>query len=162
MLSLDEYFEYLTPVLTQAHPALVSATYFSPSTPMIRWSAQNVFGVVPLPQGAYPAAFYAPPRWCPGAPKIVALKPTANEVTLVGDPYAIRWLSGQEIGRTVKIEYSINNGATWQLITAATPNSGVYGWYVPGQPTSAARFRITSNDNAAFTTTSAPFTIKFR
>jgi hypothetical protein len=162
MHTLDDFYETLTPVLTQAHPALVSGTYFSPSTPMIRWSSQNVSGFPPLPQGAYPVRFYAPPRWCPGTLAIQPLRPGAGETLLVGDNYPIRWLSGQEITHTVKIEYSINNGATWNLITPVTPNSGVYAWYVPGTPTAVARFRITSNGPVSASIISPPFTIKFR
>jgi hypothetical protein len=129
---------------------------------MLHWNSQNVFGLPPLPQGAYPATFYAPPRWCPGAPAIQQLRPAGGETVLVGDSYPIRWLSGLDKGRAVKVEYSINNGATWNLLTASTPNTGVYGWSVPGTPTTLARIRITSTTNASLTMTSTPFTIKFR
>ncbi|MEI6852536.1 MAG: hypothetical protein WCL06_06815, partial [Bacteroidota bacterium] len=61
----------------------------------------------------------------------------------------------------VKLEYSSNNGSTWNTIISATSNAGSYSWSVPSMlTTTQALIRITNTTNTAITDVSdAVFTI---
>lgn len=59
-------------------------------------------------------------------PKITVISPNGNEEWYAGSSNNIKWKSSMI--DNVKIEYTTNNGATWKLITASTPSTGVYTW----------------------------------
>lgn len=162
MLTLDGYYDYLTPLFTQVHAALISGTYWSPSTPMIQFSPQNPLGFTPLPQGTYTVSYYAPPRWCPGSAPVQTLKPAAAEVIAGLTNYQVRWVAGSDIGTTVKVEYSTNNGSTWTLINGNVANTGVFSMSIPNTSTTIARIRITSTTKATATGMSPAFTVQAR
>jgi hypothetical protein len=50
---------------------------------------------------------------------------------------------------SVRIEYSADNGVTWNLITSNTPNTGSFAWTIPNNPSTVALMRIF---NTAFPT----------
>ena len=58
-----------------------------------------------------------------------------------GDPQTITW---NTIGSypNVKIEFSANNGSTWETITANTANTGSFPWTVPDLTTYQAVIRV--------------------
>lgn len=47
----------------------------------------------------------------------------------------------------VKIEYSTNSGADWQLIINNYPSSGSYSWLVPNTPSKFCKIKITDETN---------------
>ena len=53
----------------------------------------------------------------------------------------IRWTSVSTVGN-VMLEYSLNNGASWQTIAASAPNDGVYAWTVPQASSPQCRVRV--------------------
>jgi Leucine-rich repeat (LRR) protein len=59
----------------------------------------------------------------------------------------------------VKIEYSTDNGNTWNTIIASTPNSGSYNWLVPNTPSGNCLVKITDTAGPASDTSNAVFTI---
>ncbi|MBI3766155.1 MAG: T9SS type A sorting domain-containing protein, partial [Ignavibacteriales bacterium] len=68
--------------------------------------------------------------------------PNGGETLAAGSSEVIRW--SERFVSLVKLEYSTDNGAGWNLIAdnlPATPNS--YSWTVPKVSTSQARIRIT-------------------
>ncbi|MBA4407113.1 hypothetical protein C0389_07560, partial [bacterium] len=74
-------------------------------------------------------------------PKITVTTPNGNEEWFVGSSDNIKWNSSNI--ENVKIEYSINNGATWNLIIASTPSTGSYSWNpVPNVSSLQCRIRI--------------------
>lgn len=61
----------------------------------------------------------------------------------------------------VKLEYSINNGTTWNTIVTSTPNVGTYSWTPPSGPLSQVKVKITEVGDPAQTDQSATvFSIK--
>ena len=90
---------------------------------------------------------------------LILTSPNAGEHWLVGYTRNLTWMS--HIPGNVKLEYSTNNGASWNTITEATPaSSESYSWLVPNTPSTTCRIRITSNDNPAIKWVSADvFTI---
>jgi len=72
----------------------------------------------------------------------------------------IAWTSSGNPGSEVKLEYSVNNGASWPQIIGSTDNDGTHPWTVPDTASLQCLVRITSTSKPYITDTSdATFTI---
>jgi uncharacterized protein (DUF1330 family) len=71
---------------------------------------------------------------------ITVTTPNGGEVLQVNTGYYINWSSGGI--SNIKIEYTANNGNTWDTIVSSTPNSGSYNWTVPNTPSTNCKVRI--------------------
>jgi hypothetical protein len=71
---------------------------------------------------------------------INVIRPNGGEILEGGNSYEINWSSNDV--EDVKIEYSINNGASWDLIINSTPSTGAYLWNVPAILTNQGRIKI--------------------
>jgi hypothetical protein len=60
---------------------------------------------------------------------------------------------------SVKIEYSINNGADWIEIVASTENDGSFDWEVPNNPSDECLVKISDVDSDPSDESDAVFTI---
>jgi len=76
--------------------------------------------------------------------------PNSGESFVPGEVESIHW---DAINTTANfdLEYSTNNGASWNVITSVSSDVTNYGWLVPGDVTGEALIRITS---AGFSDTS--------
>ena len=67
---------------------------------------------------------------------LTVLAPNGDEVGprawLVGVTNIIRWASTGTVSSAVAIDFSDDGGASWQTVTASTPNIGSYSWVAPG------------------------------
>lgn len=90
---------------------------------------------------------------------ITLTSPRSGDLWYVGRSYVITWnvLGGL---RNLKLEYSINDGATWNLITATTSNDGFYTWKVPNTPGVNCRIRISNPDDPKVLNISDTFEIR--
>lgn len=79
---------------------------------------------------------------------IAVTSPNGGEVWQVGDTHAITWDSLGILG-DVKIEYTIDNGISWILLSESTENDGEYSWVIPDSVSSECRVRISSSQSAA-------------
>lgn len=96
------------------------------------------------------------------------IEPETEEVTLLGPNGGENWIINTtqditwyatSIVANVKIEYSTDNGATWTLITASTPNDGSYTWTVPAQVTEEALIKVSDIDGLPTDMSDDTFTI---
>jgi photosystem II stability/assembly factor-like uncharacterized protein len=71
---------------------------------------------------------------------ITVISPNGGEILDGGSQIEILWSS--EDVEYVKLEYSINNGASWNSITDSTESTGAYLWIVPNILTTQARIKI--------------------
>jgi interleukin-like EMT inducer protein len=95
----------------------------------------------------------------PAAPSLTITYPNGGEPHVAGTDDVVLWNS-TEVSGSVKIEYSLNGGASWFPIYHSTEDDGVAPWTVQGPPTTQARVRVTSLSNPAVSDTSnANFTI---
>ena len=87
--------------------------------------------------------------------------PNGGETWRSLNTHAITW-DQSTVASNVKIEYSINNGSTWNTITTSTSNTGSYNWAIPSMlTTTQALVRITNTSfPTAIDTSNAVFTIK--
>lgn len=88
------------------------------------------------------------------------ISPNGGEVLNSGANYFIKW--GSTNVNYVKIEYSLDNGLTWNLITNSTPASSEnYLWQLPVNSTTQALIKITDTSNGSTNDQSDnPFTIQ--
>lgn len=81
------------------------------------------------------------------SPSITLVTPNCGELWNGASNYSIFW-SGTGLSGTVKLEYSINNGSTWNSITnfaGSSSTGGSYNWNVPNTPSTLALVRVTDN-----------------
>jgi hypothetical protein len=75
------------------------------------------------------------------------VSPNGGESWPAASSQNITWSSTGGLGN-VKLEYSIDNGGNWTVITSSTANDGSQNWTVPNSPTSQALVRISdASDN---------------
>ena len=87
--------------------------------------------------------------------------PNGGETFYVGSNYNITWTDEYIDGNYVKLEYSANNGASWQEIVSVTENDGAYSWNVPNQITDECLVKVTHfNNPSVFDMSNAVFSIK--
>lgn len=80
-------------------------------------------------------------------PSITLTNPNGGENYFVGNSYYITWNSTGV--SNIKIEYSTNNGSTWNTIVSSYPASyGYYYWNVPNTVTTQALVKVSSTANS--------------
>ena len=77
------------------------------------------------------------------APSITVISPNGGESLTTGIVHNITWTS-QGIA-SVKLEYTINNGATWTNIADSVISSGSYAWTVPNVSSSLCKVRVSNS-----------------
>lgn len=94
----------------------------------------------------------------PYASSITVLEPNGGDNLMAGKVFNIRWTTGGTVG-SVKLEYSVNNGANWTEIDTVA-NTGVYAWEVPGADSLDCLVRVSNIANPqANDTSNATFRI---
>ncbi|RKY38312.1 MAG: hypothetical protein DRP72_02010, partial [Candidatus Omnitrophota bacterium] len=73
--------------------------------------------------------------------------PGEGEVLEVGSSYDITWIRQGSAVTQVKLEYSSDGGASWNLITDSASNSGVYPWTVPDAISTSCKVKISDPNN---------------
>jgi len=68
--------------------------------------------------------------------------PSGGEELFVGQSYNIEWTS--EGIQNVKIQYSINDGTSWVIISSSYPVDSTYLWTVPDQPSDQCLIKLTA------------------
>ena len=74
-------------------------------------------------------------------PTLKIIQPNGGEKWEGGKSYDISWQSANV--SNIKIEYSTNNGSSWNQISASfDAKSGSYSWKIPNQPSSNCKIKI--------------------
>jgi len=91
---------------------------------------------------------------------IMVVSPNGGEILEGGSNYEILWSSNDV--EYVKLEYSINNGVNWNLITDSIGSTGIYLWSVPNVLTTQARIKISDvNISSIYDISDEPFRINY-
>jgi hypothetical protein len=86
--------------------------------------------------------------------------PNGGETWTAGSVQNITWTSSNLPG-LVKLEYSVDGGATWELVVSITANNGTRAWEVPAIATTEARVRASAADDpTCFDVSDGDFTIE--
>lgn len=81
--------------------------------------------------------------------KVALLSPNNREVLITGTSFKIQWSC--VFPGNVKLEYSVNNGSSWNLIENSVPSELFeYTWQIPEAYSSSCKLRITSVENPAY------------
>jgi hypothetical protein len=92
-------------------------------------------------------------------PSIKVTTPNGRECWPVSTTKYIKW-DYSFFSDSVIIEYTINNGATWDTIMDTTTNDGVYPWIIPNTPSDSCLIRISHvGDNSPSDTSDNVFSI---
>ncbi len=67
--------------------------------------------------------------------------PDGGEKLVVGETYAIQWSSIGPINN-IKIQYSVDNGQSWESVVGSTANDGSHDWTVPDVNSSQCLIKI--------------------
>jgi len=78
----------------------------------------------------------------PPTPVITVSSPNTNVTWYQGNSNAISWTSQYVESPFVNIEYSSDNGSTWNTIASVTENDGSYSWLIPTIVSSQCLVRI--------------------
>ncbi len=74
-------------------------------------------------------------------PALQVSRPNGGETWEVGSSQAIVWATDGTFP-TVKLEFSNDDGGSWQIITEGVENSGQFSWLIPNQVSNVCRVRI--------------------
>lgn len=77
---------------------------------------------------------------------LTVTSPNGGEFWEIGSIKTITWEGGWGIIDNVKIDYSYNNGESWNTITSSTPNNGNYQWTVPNPQATECKIRVSGAD----------------
>jgi galactose oxidase len=92
-------------------------------------------------------------------PVLLLTAPNGGETLTGGSTFQVAWSTIGSLA-DVKLESSVDGGASWQSIAAAVPNSGSYTWQVPGSGGQQVLLRVAGASAPALADASdAPFTI---
>lgn len=93
-----------------------------------------------------------------GSPAVTVTAPNGGESFVGGTSQIISWTSSGVT--TVRLEYSLDSGGTWAVITSSTSASaGTFSWTVPGASSSQALVRISDTASTASDLSNGTFSI---
>lgn len=94
-------------------------------------------------------------------PADVALTyPNGGQSLYYGSSYSITWTNQYINSNFVKLEYSTNNGASWNVIASVANNTGTYSWLVPQDFSTQCLVRVSQyNDPNVFDISDNVFSI---
>jgi PKD-like domain/Secretion system C-terminal sorting domain/Ser-Thr-rich glycosyl-phosphatidyl-inositol-anchored membrane family len=89
----------------------------------------------------------------------ILITPNGGESVYVACNYNITWNTSTFFS-AVKLEYSTNNGSSWNIITSSTTNNGTYTWNVPNAISSNCLIRASNtSDLTIYDVSNAVFNI---
>ena len=91
-------------------------------------------------------------------PVINITSPNGGEDWQVGSIHNINWTS-EGIGTNIRIEYSTDNGTSWNDIIASTQSDGLYEWTIPNEPSTECLVRISGTEGDPSDLSDATFSI---
>ncbi|MFH1317615.1 MAG: DUF2341 domain-containing protein [Candidatus Omnitrophota bacterium] len=74
--------------------------------------------------------------------EISLISPNGREILVVGEKEEIIWTADEYGAYNIKLEYSFDNGKTYNLISKKVPNTGSFIWDVPQEFSDAALIKI--------------------
>lgn len=85
----------------------------------------------------------------PPQPYITIIYPNSNVTTYANNSITLQWISAYISSSFVKIEFTSDNGLTWQTVAEPTENDGSYVWTLPNINSLQCKFRISEYNNPA-------------
>ncbi|MCP4220554.1 MAG: S8 family serine peptidase [bacterium] len=93
-------------------------------------------------------------------PSITVTAPNGGESWPMAGWQRISWTESDCVAKKPKlIEYSIDNGASWEMVVSSCENDGFYDWKIPCTESAQCLVRIQGSDGSPVDTGDAVFTI---
>ncbi len=92
-------------------------------------------------------------------PALMVTSPAPAAIAYTGTPVAITWTDNLPASATVAVEISRDGGSSFQLVAAAVPNTGSFGWTASGPDSAQALVRVTASGSAVAVGLGATFAI---
>lgn len=86
----------------------------------------------------------------PPTPNITVTYPNSGQTFYIGNDYTIQWDTEYDDADFVKIDYSVDNGATWLNIVDVTEDDGSYTWEAPDAASTECLIRVYEFDDITF------------
>jgi hypothetical protein len=93
-------------------------------------------------------------------PWINITAPLSGNMWLSQETKSITWQSARLTSDAVNVEYSMNNGKTWILLTENLKNTGWYQWTLPDKDSDSCLVRVSEYGNPLVSSVSNLFSIK--
>ncbi|HEX6428057.1 MAG TPA: S8 family serine peptidase, partial [Niastella sp.] len=94
------------------------------------------------------------------APAVNVVYPFGEETWVPGEGEVIRWSASDDNTNTFTIEYSLDNGSNWTIISnSVAATTRAYNWTVPSTPTNTALIRVSRNSTGYNDVSDYTFTI---
>jgi hypothetical protein len=94
---------------------------------------------------------------------IAILSPKANDIVQAGASYEIQWKTeapDPEFGAMVTIEFSKDNGKSWEMVEDNVGKAGKYLWKAPKIDSTQGKIRVFSQRRPEYRGTSGLFAVK--
>ena len=114
-----------TSIATNVSTSTGTYNWTVPNTPSTNCLVRVIDAVTTCMQDVSNAAFTILPL------TPIMTYPNGGQVFNWNEPINITWLASTYYNTNVRLEYSIDNGASWILITGSTTNDGSQSWTVP-------------------------------
>lgn len=89
---------------------------------------------------------------------VKVLLPNGGETLMEGSSYDIKWTA--TTNSKIRIQSTIDNGATWSLVADSLANTGTFSWFpIPNSISSQCKIRVTTVDGSASDMSDAIFSI---
>ncbi len=75
------------------------------------------------------------------AQSLTVVSPNGGEIWLTNSSHAITWSSTDFTGN-VAIDFSLDGGSTWSVVTASAANTGSFTWNLPASTSNSCRIRV--------------------
>ena len=85
----------------------------------------------------------------PPTPTLTLTAPNGANTLYQGQNYTVRWSSSHLTSPYVRLDYSLDSGLTWNVISNITNNDGSEVWSVPNVSTEKALVRVSEYGNAS-------------
>ena len=89
---------------------------------------------------------------------VVLISPLGGETVSAGGPLPVRWVAPDSLS-PLRVELSVDDGATWLLVADDAINDGLYEFFTPRVRTEAARVRVSSADRPEYFAESGTFAL---
>jgi len=82
-------------------------------------------------------------------PSVTVLVPNGGETYIANTETTVQWIAGDAGGIAgIDLFVSLDNGATFDPVALALPNTGSYSWVPANRPTTVAIFKVFAVDNS--------------
>lgn len=139
-----------------------SNNIFDPNMGSLLGSTKMIWNDIGINFINLPSAYGMSVRCIRDGADLILHSPYGGENWLIGSSHSINWGGNIISNSKIKIEYSIDNGISWLMISeSVSAQDGSYTWNIPNSPSKYCKVRLTDLNNPnSVSLNNVDFTIK--